>query len=610
MKIRSRTRLALAALVGIAVVPAPAASGDVGPGQEQTTLADFGATYVVPVAVFPDGRVLVGEHWTGRIRLVRNGSLLAAPYATLPVVSSLTSSDIAASFGGYHAGLVSLLINPANNDVYCYYTSRSNPSETVASVARYRDAGDTGTGFAVIVDNIPLGAGYGRHGGSGMSIGPDGRLYVCVGDGASDPTISENPANWRGKILRFNLDGTVPTDNPFGASNPVWAVGFRNNFRHAWQPGTGRMYVSENAYSGDEVSRVSAGGNYSDATGQVLITLGGVPTGLHFYRGTSLPYTGQMLYASYRGGTIARVSLTADGNGVASGPADVVWNVPNVCDLAEGPDGSIYFTQRAPNLLVRVRASGGAGNQPPTASFTANPTSGPAPLAVGVNGSASSDPDGTIAAYSWNWGDGTPGGSGVTASHTYQAAGTYALTLTVTDNAGATATATRTVTVTGAGGGNLAPSAHIEDGSPPAGPAPLQVTLVGHGHDRNLSDVLELRWDFGDGSPREYFTGLVLTDSDGDAEGDTVNVTVTHTYSAAGTYTCTLRARDSAGLTGTHTWTIAVTDPGGGGSEGSRDGNEGLCGLLGLECLALGLIAAGRRRAKGKKSIRPLLLRA
>ena len=82
-------------------------------------------------------------------------------------------------------------------------------------------------------------------------------------------------------------------------------------------------------------------------------------------------------------------------------------------------------------------------NQPPTAAFTATPSL----LTASVNASASGDSDGTIASYAWNWGDSTPDGSGVTASHTYAEGGTYTITLTVTDDDGDWTSTTRTVTV-------------------------------------------------------------------------------------------------------------------------------------------------------------------
>ncbi|MEZ4702814.1 MAG: PKD domain-containing protein [Rhodothermales bacterium] len=94
------------------------------------------------------------------------------------------------------------------------------------------------------------------------------------------------------------------------------------------------------------------------------------------------------------------------------------------------------------------RDGGGTGNNAPVASFTHSATD----LALSVDGSASSDSDGTIVSYAWTFGDGATG-SGATASHTYAAAGTYTVALTVTDDEGATGTASQSVTVTDGTGG-------------------------------------------------------------------------------------------------------------------------------------------------------------
>jgi PKD repeat protein len=96
-----------------------------------------------------------------------------------------------------------------------------------------------------------------------------------------------------------------------------------------------------------------------------------------------------------------------------------------------------------------------ATNQAPSASFTATPASVAPGAVVALNASGSVDPDGTIANYSWNFGDGSAVVSSATAStsKSYAAAGSYTVTLTVTDNLGLTAMTTRSVTVAGAGGG-------------------------------------------------------------------------------------------------------------------------------------------------------------
>jgi PKD repeat protein len=197
---------------------------------------------------------------------------------------------------------------------------------------------------------------------------------------------------------------------------------------------------------------------------------------------------------------------------------------------------SVRFT------AYRVTGAGGGGNPPanvpPTASFTATATG----LQAAVNGSASSDPEGPIAGYSWNWGDSTPLGSGATATHTYAAAGTYTITLTVTDAAGATNTTTRQVTVASTPPPNTAPTASFT-----AAPTGLQVAVDGSGSTDTGGSITGHAWNWGDGT----------------ADGS--GATATHTYAAAGTYTITLVVTDngSPALTGTTTRQVTVTAPGG-----------------------------------------------
>lgn len=96
----------------------------------------------------------------------------------------------------------------------------------------------------------------------------------------------------------------------------------------------------------------------------------------------------------------------------------------------------------APKMIAGPAGGGGTTNQPPTPSFTFSCTD----LACSFNGGGSTDPDGTIASYSWSFGDSATG-SGVTASHSYATGGTYTVTLTVTDNVGATGSTTQPVPV-------------------------------------------------------------------------------------------------------------------------------------------------------------------
>lgn len=115
-------------------------------------------------------------------------------------------------------------------------------------------------------------------------------------------------------------------------------------------------------------------------------------------------------------------------------------------------------------LPVLVSCGGddsGPGNFPPVASFTATPASGNAPLTVLFDAAASSDADGSITGYSWNFGDGSVSGTGVAPSHLYTTAGAFTVTLTVADDAGGTASSTRQVVVSGAPSPEVVVSGHI-----------------------------------------------------------------------------------------------------------------------------------------------------
>jgi len=147
------------------------------------------------------------------------------------------------------------------------------------------------------------------------------------------------------------------------------------------------------------------------------------------------------------GNTPATIALS---NFVAQGVAHV-WQLTPANVINQLPDinfaGSSFSTSVPPqSITLCVVPASGITNQPQTAVISANPASGTAPLAVAFNGSASSDPDGTIASYAWTFGDGGFG-TGVTISHTYNAAGTFTAILTVTDNGNATSTASTVIAV-------------------------------------------------------------------------------------------------------------------------------------------------------------------
>jgi PKD repeat protein len=183
-------------------------------------------------------------------------------------------------------------------------------------------------------------------------------------------------------------------------------------------------------------------------------------------------------------------------------------------------------------------------------------TSTPNLLAVNFDGSASSDADGNITGYSWDYGDGSPADtSSATPPHTYAVAGTYTVTLTVTDNNGATASDTATVTIA-----NRPPTANA--GPDQTGSAGGAVTLNGSGSTDPDGVISNYSWNFGDGA--SFNAGSAASTS--------------HTYAAAGTYTVTLTVTDNNGASANDTAVITVTNsaPSGGAFKwASRYGGSG-----------------------------------
>ena len=197
-------------------------------------------------------------------------------------------------------------------------------------------------------------------------------------------------------------------------------------------------------------------------------------------------------------------------------------------------------------VLVLALASCALFNKFPTAGFTIGPsTTGPVPFAVTLSGAPSSDPDGEIKTYSWDFGDGAEG-TGKSVAHTYTAVGTYTIILTVTDNSDASDQAAKTVYVTAAE--PAGPTAGFT-ASPTSGTSPLNVTFDASGSSYAAGTIAAYEWTFGDG-------------------GNGFGQVVTHTFFSSGSqsFTVTLLVRASDGKTATASKTVSVSTSGGGGT--------------------------------------------
>ena len=171
---------------------------------------------------------------------------------------------------------------------------------------------------------------------------------------------------------------------------------------------------------------------------------------------------------------------------------------------------------------------------PPTGSFAISPNPAPPGSAVTVDASGSTDPDGMITNYSWDFGDGSTG-TGLTATHTYAATGTYTVTLTVTDNGGQTSSTTHSVTVAG-------PLSAAFTVLPNPAPAGTPISLDASGSTDPGATITSYSWNFGDG-------------------GTGAGSATSHSYAAAGTYVIALTVSDGYGESATTTRTVTVVGP-------------------------------------------------
>jgi hypothetical protein len=139
-------------------------------------------------------------------------------------------------------GLLGVAVDPAFPDepwVYAYYTG----TDVMNHLVRIRAEGTAGPRSRPLLDLLPATAGW--HNGGDLAFGPDGKLYVSVGDG-HDGSRSQDPNGIGGRILRLNPDGSIPDDNPLGPGNPTFALGIRNSFGLCFDPETGELWETEN----------------------------------------------------------------------------------------------------------------------------------------------------------------------------------------------------------------------------------------------------------------------------------------------------------------------------------------------------------------------------
>lgn len=315
-----------------------------------------------------DARLFIVEK-TGAIRIVKDGALLPEPFLDL--------SD--AVSGGSEQGLLSMAFHPdyaSNCFFYVDYTDTDGNTQVVrySVQAGNPDAADPASAKTILTVEQP----FANHNGGLLLFGPDGMLYIGLGDGGSggDPFRNgQDLGTLLGKILRIDVDAGdpygIPPDNPFvgraGARGEIWAYGLRNPWRFAFDAEAGLLYIADvgqGAWEEVNVVPMDAGGlnfgwNIMEGThcfdasscDQTGLTLpvheyshddGCSITGGYVYRGSLAPSVrGQYFYSDFCAGFLR--SFTFDGTTASNPTSWAVGNIGNVQSFGEDAAGEMYI---------------------------------------------------------------------------------------------------------------------------------------------------------------------------------------------------------------------------------------------------------------------------
>jgi hypothetical protein len=339
-------------------------------GDAQVRLAEVAAGLSNPVyltAPRNDARLFIVEQ-PGRIRVVENGALLPAPF--LDITDRVSS--------GGERGLLSVAFHPSyatNGFLYVDYTDRAGDTR----IERYRVSADRNRADPASAKLIlQVAQPFPNHNGGLVVFGPDGKLYVGMGDGGSggDPQgHGQNRATLLGDILRIDVDAgdpyAIPADNPYvgqsASRNEIWASGVRNPWRFSFDREAGLLYLADVGQNALEeinvVPATSAGLDYGwnvmegsrcfrpadgcERAGKVVPVLeyphaeGCSVTGGYVYRGSRIPaLRGHYFYSDYCRGWI-RSFRYASGQ-AADRREWALGDLGNVLSFGEDAAGELY----------------------------------------------------------------------------------------------------------------------------------------------------------------------------------------------------------------------------------------------------------------------------
>lgn len=381
---RLSARLAAWVLVALATTTTSLGAATLPPGFTEIV---YGTGLNSPTAMqfAPDGRLFVAQQG-GALRVIQNGVLLPTPFVTIAVDAN------------GERGLLGVAFDPgfaSNQYIYVYYTVPAGPGVVVHNrVSRFTANGNVAApGSELPIIELDSLSGATNHNGGAIDFGPDGRLYIAVGDNAT-ASNAQTLANRHGKMLRYNADGSIPLDNPFygtatGENRSIWALGLRNPFTFAQNAGGSPAMMINDVGQGawEEVNPGAPGANYAWPSTEGDFSLP-TPnpnnftrpryayandsstcaiTGGAFYApaAANFPaqYQGMYFFADFCGGWIRYIDPTNQQPYPLNPAAYSVFatGISSPVDLKVGSDGALYYLARGQGRVYRVTYTGTGG---------------------------------------------------------------------------------------------------------------------------------------------------------------------------------------------------------------------------------------------------------
>jgi len=407
------SRFVVGVALALAAFVVPAGAGTPAPGFTDTAFVS-GLNFPTALAFLPDGRLIIAE----------KGGFAGASNAALkvydPVGGTTTTLGTIPVCSAVEMGLLGVAVDPsfATNGFLYLYRTESEPTNTAAECSSATGRSNelirvTVTGSSIGPPTVLLTGirtDQSNHNAGTVRYNPaDGKLYVSVGDAGTgdnfgcpgDPTnpYARDPNELNGKILRLNLDGTIPTDNPFfgqvGKRGEIFALGFRNPFRFGFDPLTDDMWVGEvGDLAYEEIDIVPAGDlsgpdyGWPDCEGtepagcpiagtvgpiltyshngmnvtcpQPMNSLGTSVTGGSFAGAPFFANAGDYVFGDFASNTVYLANVNGTRDGIVGTPAAISTSAQGPVDVITGPDGAVYYAAITGPSVRRI-----AGVPPP-----------------------------------------------------------------------------------------------------------------------------------------------------------------------------------------------------------------------------------------------------